>query len=72
MNTQVSHVFFDAVLAKVTVPTVHLKGVVADIRAKLGCYFFGHGGVEGCVLVLFIEQLGSFSDNQPNLDQHFT
>ena len=45
MDSEVTDEFLDAVLAKVAVATVHLKGIVSHSRAELCGYFLCHSGV---------------------------
>jgi hypothetical protein len=62
MNSQVAHVLLNSILLQVTVTTVHLQGVISNPRTEFSGYLLGHRGVNGLVLVVFVQQFGGFAD----------
>lgn len=64
MDSQVADVLFYAILLQVTVTAVHLQGVVGDPRAEFGGDLLRHCGVDGLVLVVFVQEFGGFADDE--------
>lgn len=52
MDSQITHEFLDAVITEISVPTMHLQGVISHPGAELRCDFFGHCGIYSLIGII--------------------